>query len=78
MSKVHLNNKKEETDLLFYTDNPHASYTAIGKAYKDFKMSGNKSMRQLFLDTTPKSNINLSHNGPGMVQGPEPRYNTFE
>lgn len=41
---THLNNKRVKSDLLFYRENPEAWHSALRKAYKNLKMSGNKVM----------------------------------
>ncbi|KAI7811058.1 hypothetical protein IRJ41_009861 [Triplophysa rosa] len=75
---MQINDRTIKADLLFYTDHPNAWHSALCSAYKDFNMCGNKAMRQLYLDTTPKFNINLYHNGTIMIQGSEYRLEQFE
>ncbi|KAJ8360504.1 hypothetical protein SKAU_G00170290 [Synaphobranchus kaupii] len=70
--------EERKTDLLFYTEHPNDWHTALSSAIKDLKMAGNKAMRQLFLETTPKFNINLYNNGTVMIQGSTHRLEQFE
>lgn len=73
-----LNDKVIKADLLFYTEHPNAWHTALCSANKQLKMAGNKAMRQLYLDTVPKFNINIYNNGTVMIQGSEDSLEKFE
>ena len=48
--------KEINVDLLFFTERPNVWHAAQRKAHKHLKMSGNKTMRQLYVDTTPEWN----------------------
>ena len=73
-----LNDREIKADLLFYTDDPNAWDTAFRSAMTDLKMAGNKTMRQLYLDTSPKFTVNLYNNGTVMAQGSETSLEEFE
>ncbi|XP_041939849.1 flocculation protein FLO11-like [Alosa sapidissima] len=73
-----LNGKETKVDLVFFTSHPEAWHQTLSSYNKAFKMAGNKAMRQLYLDSKPKFNINIYNNGTVMIQGSETGLDQFE
>lgn len=73
-----LHGKILKSDLVFYTEHPDFWHTTLLAEQKELKMCGNKTIRQLYLETTPKFNINFYKTGTVMIQGPAYKLEEFE
>lgn len=68
---------RNQRGLLFYTDYPNAWHTALHKANNELKMSENRTMTQLYIDSNPKWNIYIFNNGTVIVQSSVASLDTF-
>ena len=73
-----INGRETKADLLFYTEHPDVWHSTLRTDNKHFKMCGNKTMRQLYIDGSPKFNINIYKTGTIMIQGSETNLEKFE